>query len=234
MKSITSFVLFGAACAHYTFPGLIYEGKVAADWTYVRQTTNYNSHGPVQDVTSEQLRCYELTAGTGAPDIQTVAPGDNVGFRVDPDIEHPGPMEWYMAKVPSGKTAATWDGSGNVWFKIAEDKPGFTASGMTWPTQGSTQNNGYTNVNVTIPHCIAPGDYLIRVEHIALHSAGSTGGAQFYIACGQLTVTGSGTKTFSGVAFPGAYKATDPGILINIYYPVPTSYTNPGPAVITC
>jgi hypothetical protein len=27
-------------------------------------------------------------------------------------------MLFYMAKVPSGKTAANWDGSGNVWFKV--------------------------------------------------------------------------------------------------------------------
>jgi hypothetical protein len=30
---------------------------------------------------------------------------------------------------------------------------------------------------------------------------------------------------------PGGYKATDPGIMINIYYPIPTSYKYPGPAV---
>jgi hypothetical protein len=35
------------------------------------------------------------------------------------------------------------------------------------------------------------------------------------------------------VAFPGAYSATDPGILIDIYYPLPTNYTFPGPAVWT-
>lgn len=33
------------------------------------------------------------------------------------------------------------------------------------------------------------------------------------------------------VAFPGAYTGREPGILINLYYPVPTSYTMPGPAV---
>lgn len=33
------------------------------------------------------------------------------------------------------------------------------------------------------------------------------------------------------VAFPGAYKSTDPGLMLNIYYPVPTSYAMPGPKV---
>jgi hypothetical protein len=67
----------------------------------------------------------------------------------------------------------------------------------------------------------------MRVEHIALHSASAVGGAQFYISCSQIKVENGGNK----VAVPGAYKATDPGIQLNIYYPVPTSYTPPGPAV---
>lgn len=94
---------------------------------------------------------------------------------------------------------------------------------------------GKTTIPVTIPACIAPGDYLMRSEQIALHVAQSTGGAQFYLSCGQLTVTGGGSTTPKDLAaFPGAYKATDPGILLNINYPKPTNYTNPGPAVFTC
>lgn len=88
---------------------------------------------------------------------------------------------------------------------------------------------------MTIPSCIPAGDYLIRNEQIALHVAQSEGGAQFYLSCGQLTVTGGGSKTPTNLAaFPGAYSATDPGILININYPKPTNYTNPGPATFTC
>lgn len=73
----------------------------------------------------------------------------------------------------------------------------------------------------TIPSSVPSGDYLFRVEHIGLHSASAAGGAQFYISCGQITVTGGGSGTPGPlVAFPGAYKATDPGLMINIYYPV--------------
>jgi hypothetical protein len=91
-------------------------------------------------------------------------------------------------------------------------------------------------VSVTLPSCLANGDYLLRVEHIALHSASTVGGAQFYLSCAQLTVTGgTGTlNTGSLVAFPGAYSATDPGILFQLYWPIPTSYTNPGPAPVKC
>lgn len=86
-----------------------------------------------------------------------------------------------------------------------------------------------------MPSCLPAGDYLFRIEHIALHVAQSVGGAQFYISCGQLSVAGGGsTQPADKVAFPGAYNATDPGILINIDYPVPTSYANPGPQVFAC
>ncbi|CAI4212358.1 unnamed protein product [Parascedosporium putredinis] len=50
---------------------------------------------------------------------------------------------------------------------------------------------------------------------LALHSATGVGGAQFYMECAQIRVTGSGTNDGSGstVSFPGAYSSSDPGIL---------------------
>jgi hypothetical protein len=38
----------------------------------------------------------------------------------------------------------------------------------------------------TMPTCVAPGDYLMRVELLALHSASSAGGAQFYMEVSNL------------------------------------------------
>jgi hypothetical protein len=38
-------------------------------------------------------------------------------------------------------------------------------------------------MNVKIPSDIPAGDYLLRAEVIALHSAGGSGGAQFYMSC---------------------------------------------------
>ena len=45
------------------------------------------------------------------------------------------------------------------------------------------------------------------------------GGAQFYISCAQVSVSGgSGSKSPSElVSFPGASSPNDPGLLINIY-----------------
>ncbi|KAI0205555.1 glycosyl hydrolase family 61-domain-containing protein [Astrocystis sublimbata] len=227
MKCITAIALLGVAQAHYTFPGLIYNGVTEADWTYVRETTNHYSHGPVENVNSDQIRCYELTPGSNGAKTKDVKAGDVVGFRVDGGIQHPGPLQFYMAKAPQGQTAEDFDGKGAVWFKIYEEHPTVTSAGLTWAS------DGLDNVDVKIPSCIAPGAYLLRVEHIALHSAGNTNGAQFYQGCAQLNVASSGTKTFPGVSLPGAYSASDPGILINLYYPIPTSYKNPGPAPVT-
>src|SRR5687767_7725584 len=96
---------------------------------------------------------------------------------------------------------------------------------------------GKSSFSVTIPRCIPAGEYLLRAEHIGLHGASSPGGAQFYISCAQLSVTGGGSTDPPAsykVAFPGAYKAADPGIAININYPVPRTYQNPGPPVFKC
>ena len=47
------------------------------------------------------------------------------------------------------------------------------------------------------------------MEHIALHSATAPGGAQFYISCAQIAVTGSGTKTPSPtISLPGGYSVS--------------------------
>ncbi|KAK8159363.1 fungal cellulose binding domain-containing protein [Phyllosticta citrichinensis] len=229
MKFATTLALLGAAglsSAHYTFPSLVANGNTTEEWQYVRMTSNHYSHGPVTDVTSQDIRCWTDSSVDHTAETYSVAAGSKVGFTVDPDISHPGPLQFYMAKVPDGKTAAAWDGSGQVWFKIFGQGPTINSTGLSWPSSGKKQ------VDVTLPASLPNGQYLLRAEHIALHGAGSEGGAQFYIACAQLQVTGGGNGEPSPkVALPGAYKATDPGILINIYYPVPTNYTLPGPAV---
>jgi hypothetical protein len=79
---------------------------------------------------------------------------------------------------------------------------------------------GSQTVSTKIPKSLPSGNYLLRVEHIALHGAGSENGAQIYIQCAQLKVTGGGTGSPSPkVSFPGAYSKTDPGIKFQLYYP---------------
>jgi cellulase len=105
--------------------------------------------------------------------------------------------------------------------------------GVCIPEESSPYSASSANslqVDVKIPTDIAPGDYLLRAEVIALHTAASLNSAQFYASCYQITVSGSGSATPSGVLFPGAYKNTDPGILVDIHAKM-SSYVDPGPTV---
>ena len=82
--------------------------------------------------------------------------------------------------------------------------------------------------SVTIPSYVAPGNYVLRHEIIALHSAYDPNGAQNYPQCINLVVTGKGTDDLSsGTPGESLYNAEEPGILINIYQDV--NYIIPGP-----
>lgn len=148
---------------------------------------------------------------------KTVAAGSNLGFWAEGGLGHPGPVQVYMAQVPAGQDAAKWSGEGNVWFKIQGDPPTVTDKGLQWPHAGNMQKT----VDFKLPASLPAAAYLLRVEQIALHGAGSDGGAQIYIQCAQVKVTGNGNGSpRPKVAFPGAYKTADPGIKIQIYNPV--------------
>ncbi|TFK39096.1 glycoside hydrolase [Crucibulum laeve] len=215
--------------AHYTFPDLIVNGTTSSDWQYVRITANHYSNGPVTDVTSSAIRCYELdsTSATQAG-IATVAAGSTVGFKADNTMGHPGYFSAYMSPAsPAANSNSA--GLGKTWFKIWEWAPTYSSStGLTFASENIQQ------FTFTIPKNTPNGQYLLRGEQIALHVAGSTGGAQFYIACAQINVVGGGNGSPSPtVSFPGAYSASDPGILINIYS-LPSGFTGykaPGPTV---
>ncbi|KAF5384058.1 hypothetical protein D9615_003146 [Tricholomella constricta] len=226
MRLLTSFVLsLGAiASAHYTFPSLVVNGAVTPEWVNVRKTNNYWSNGPVTDVKSADFRCYTSETQATASTIN-VSAGSQLGIQSNGVISHPGVVNVYMARAPSNVT--TWDGSGNVWFKVYQ---------MTAVTDGGTSITfpaaNLPGVSFTVPKSLSSGQYLVRIESIALHGAGSAGGAQFYISCGQINVTGGGSGSPKPlVAIPGVYTGNEPGILINIYWPIPTSYVQPGPAV---
>lgn len=80
------------------------------------------------DLTSNDLRCNQGGEnGTGTATV-SVAAGSSVGFTSDVAVYHDGPLSVYMAKAPT--TAAQFDGSGDVWFKILDIGPTFP--GGTW------------------------------------------------------------------------------------------------------
>ncbi|KAF9458540.1 glycosyl hydrolase family 61-domain-containing protein [Collybia nuda] len=136
-------------------------------------------------------------------------------------------MLTYMASC--GSTPCNkFDSQGAKWFKI--DQVGRKSNGQ-WAQQDLM--NGQT-AKVTLPSTLAPGNYLIRHEIIALHLANSRGGAEFYPSCSQLKVGGSQTGAPAQnelVALPGAYSDDDPGIFDPDVFNPGSKYVFPGPAV---
>ncbi|KAK1573135.1 family 61 glycosyl hydrolase [Colletotrichum navitas] len=192
------------------------------------------SNGPVEDVTSIDIQCGAATAGGGTNPAKLVAKaaaGEEVtlDWTIWPD-SHIGPTITYMAKCANNDCTTWQPGKDAAWFKIQEQ--GREGTSNNW---GATplMKAGNSGVKYTIPECIAPGQYLVRHEIIALHAAFSYPGAQFYPSCHQIEVTGSGSINPSDlVAFPGAYKGTDAGITYDAYKAQP--YTIPGPKVFSC
>ncbi|KAG8898756.1 hypothetical protein FRC00_002336 [Tulasnella sp. 408] len=226
--------LIATANAHATFQYF---------WTNASTSTNTcvrtpPSNSPVGTMDAS-MSC-NVNGNTGVAGKCTVAAGSTVSVEMHQQPgdrtctteaiggNHDGPTIIYMAKVSDSSTAA---GSTASWFKVAQSGL-ITADATTqtyyWATDAMNDNCG--KVTFTIPSSIAPGDYLLRAEVIALHVAGGSGGAQHYMSCFQLTVTGGGSANPAGVSFPGAYSLTDPGILFNMYTSF-TTYTIPGPTV---
>ncbi|KAF9051971.1 glycoside hydrolase [Panaeolus papilionaceus] len=205
---------------HYTFPTLVVNGQDTGEWVNVRQTNNYQSGVPVTNVSSPELRCY--TSGTTAG-TATVSAGQTIGIRANQAIYHPGVANVYMAKAPGSVNG--WDGSGTVWFKVHEISAitNLSEHTVTWPS------TGLDTISFTLPKSLPNGEYLVRVEHIALHTASAFGLAQFYISCAQIKVTNGGSGTPEPlVAIPGVYTGYEPGLIFYSYYPT-TSYKQPGP-----
>ncbi|KAF9003030.1 endoglucanase-4 [Cyathus striatus] len=190
----------------------------------VRVERRILDNGPVTDVTSPNITCNK---GGNIPTtlFASVTAGTQVKFQWDQwGSSHSGPVMTYMAKCPNG--CATFEGD-TVWLGSQADpawgSDRLAAQGASW--------------TVTIPKSISNGEYLLRHEILALHVAGTLGGAQFYPHCVQVKVTGGGSANPSGIALPGSYVATDPAILTQLWWYTASntsaSYTPPGGPVWT-
>ncbi|KAH7131872.1 glycosyl hydrolase family 61-domain-containing protein [Dendryphion nanum] len=199
------------------------------------------SNSPVEDYTGTALQC-NVNPGAASGKCSFAA-GDTVTIEMhqhntrDCTTEgiggaHWGPVLAYLSKV---EDAATADGSGeffkvyqNGWKKNPAANQG---DNDFWGTKDLNYNCG--KLDFKLPTSIPDGDYLLRAEAIALHAASSSGGAQHYMTCYQLTVTGgSGTVVPKGVTFPEAYTKTGTGLGFSIHAPL-ESYPMPGPELIT-
>ncbi|KAJ5681770.1 Endoglucanase-4 [Penicillium maclennaniae] len=168
--------------------------------------------------------------GTNAALSATVSAGSDIDIQWTtwPDSHH-GPVITYLASCNGD--CSTVDKTKLEFFKI--DAVGLMDDSSvpgTWATDKLiAAGNRWT---VTIPSSIAAGNYVMRHEIIALHSAGTKDGAQNYPQCLNLKVTGDGSDVPEGTLGEKLYTDTDAGILVNIYTTI-SNYVMPGPALFS-
>ncbi|KAF7365218.1 hypothetical protein MVEN_00393400 [Mycena venus] len=167
---------------------------------------------PVTSVSDPNLTCGPNAQL--AEDVADANPGDAVAVNwvstEGPWFHNVGPMLTYLANCGSAPCSG-FDASNAMWFKIQQ--VGRDATGG-W---AQAQLNTGAPATLNLPSNLAPGNYLLRHEIIALQNAEGSG-------------TGAPT---SGelVKLPGAYSATDPGILVDVYSNPNAPYTFPGPPI---
>lgn len=151
----------------------------------------------------------------------TVKAGGKIDFQWSKWPEsHVGPMLTYVAKCDGDCSSA--DKTSLAWVKI--DGEGFTDD---WASNKMIANNN--TWSITVPSTLASGKYVFRHETIALHSAGSEGGAQNYPQCMNIEITGGGSDNPEGTVGTKLYTPQDKGILFNVYGGDNSAYVVPGP-----
>lgn len=189
-----------------------------------------SSGDPTDDVNSPNMLCGPDSKN--APVSAAVSPGDKVqvAWQAETGIawfHNVGPVQTYMASC-GGDCKDFTPSSSTQWFKISE--LGLKSDGKTW--YQADMNNG-SPLEVTIPSGLADGNYLFRQEILALQNGMTKDLAEFYPSCIQMKVSGGSNANANvtpspAITFPGAYKDTDPGILVNVYNPG-LKYVFPGP-----
>jgi len=240
MKTSTLFLPFLAAALslvpsahghglvyHFGVDGKMYTGDTPGGKSDPSPIRQVSSQDPIYGATSPSVNC-----GTGAPNAALVVdamPGSNLTWdwktaSLSNWPHNTGPMLTYLASCGS-TTCDQFDSRTAKWFKI--DQVGKDASG-DWVQQQIMNGDTYST---NLPKDLAPGQYLVRHEIIALHLATQKGKAEFYPSCQQINVGGSGTGVPSQdelLSFPGAYSDDDPGIYTPNVFDPKAEYVFPG------
>jgi hypothetical protein len=237
MKSFTSLLFFAASVAAHgwvnsiTIGGKAYPGHSPfsnGGASVIRQVT---TNEPVLDPQGKDITC-----GPGAYKPASLVASAKAGDKILVDwaatsgnwFHDVGPMMTYLASCGS-TTCDKFDASKAKWFKIQEQ--GQDAQGKwaqekisEWSCYLPFQDIYYFTVDgspasVTLPSTLAPGNYLLRSEIVALQNGMFPGKSEFYPSCAQLKVSGSGSGAPAAselVSLPGAYKPTDAGIKVDV------------------
>ncbi|KAJ3036937.1 hypothetical protein HDV00_002183 [Rhizophlyctis rosea] len=221
MKSTVALglALVGAANAHY------YIKDIDGSTDCLRPLVQYEGNFPVtgNDIASSKIVCGANPASANpASGTCTYAAGSTMTVTYDSQVGHPGPCHVHASQ------------DGKNWALIYEDN--VDTSPPTNPNQGWCNNrftNGQTVFKYKIPAQLPAGKWVFRIEHLGLHGAGTSGGAQFYVRCADINITGGGTQLPGPTAqFPGdTYTLTNPAILFNPYQGKNAQYPDFGPAL---
>lgn len=133
---LASATLYGFVMAHFNFEALIVNGVTTQPYEYVRRVTNSNS--PVTSVDDDNIRC-NVGGSNGTwsqTKTQAVNAGDKIGFTINQNIGHPGPMNVYLSK-DTGSDLSAYDGSGD-WIKIYYEGADANSAGLQWSAAGAT------------------------------------------------------------------------------------------------
>ncbi|OTA99062.1 carbohydrate-binding module family 1 protein [Hypoxylon sp. CI-4A] len=222
---------------HVVIDGLFYQGYDPTSFPYqqdpptvVGWTTSQTDNGFVapDSYASADIICHKDSSPAGGH--AQVKAGDSISISWNTWPEsHKGPMIDYLAACDGSCESVAKESL--KFFKI--DEVGLIDDSATNGFWGSDELIANNNTwLVQIPSNIKAGNYVLRHETIALHSAGSENGAQNYPQCFNLEVTGDGTDVPEGTLGTELYSSTDPGIVVNIYT-TGLTYTIPGPTLIS-
>ncbi|KAF2180219.1 lytic polysaccharide monooxygenase [Zopfia rhizophila CBS 207.26] len=176
---------------------------------------------------NSNIACHK--SATAGQAVAKVAAGGTVELQwTEWPESHHGPVLDYLAKC-AGDDCTTETADALSFFKVQESGliDGSAAPGK-WASDDLIANNNTWSVK--IPSSIAAGQYVLRHEIIALHSAGQENGAQNYPQCINIEVTGGGSANPTGVKATEFYTPDDAGIKVSIYS-APLTYEIPGPAL---
>ncbi|KAH6619427.1 glycoside hydrolase [Chaetomium sp. MPI-SDFR-AT-0129] len=225
--AVTSYIVAGT-----NYPG--YQGFSPSNSPDVIQW-QWPDYNPTMSCSAAKVKC---NGGTSATKFAPAAPGDTVSAIWGQWTHSQGPIIVWMYKC-AGEFSGC-DGSGAGWFKI--DEAGFHGDGTSVFLDTETPSGwdiaklvgGNKQWDSKIPAGLAPGNYLIRHELIALHQANTP---QFYAECAQIQITGSGTAqpdSSHKASIPGYCSDSDSNIRVPINdHSIPQTYTVPGPPVWT-
>ncbi|GAA5833364.1 hypothetical protein JCM5353_008427 [Sporobolomyces roseus] len=172
--------------SHSIVTGLYVNGVDKSDFKNWWQGSSYMrvppTNDPIKDMTSPYMACGNTKKVDG---VLTVKAGDTLEAQwwhdttiagKDPlATSHSGPMTAMISPL-------SWNGQGSGWVQIASE--GYYHNEGKWATNRMIENGG--KQKAVIPKSLAPGEYLVRFDFIALHmggdvwSPGREGGAQYY------------------------------------------------------